>query len=511
MTARALLVPALSAAGLALLAVGCSCSDERPNTQVMVTIDADPGVRMMSRQLQVYVYGPPADAEGVPITVSFDRAFDVADFGWPITVALAPTDRDPTRRYRVEGIAQTAAGAHVATVRAVSGYVEGQTLWLRLRLIDACIGVTCEDPGQTCIGPDACGDSRIDPGMLPPWTAPDAGMTGMDGGPPPDGGAECVDADCDDGFECTLDFCGPGGVCTSVPRDVMCDDGEVCTDDTCTGEGPDGCGHTPNTLGCNDGVYCNGIDVCAGGECQHPGDPCLGSTTCSETMGGCIGCSATSPCPTGGETFGTCTYADPTCDEVGSQPRTTISYECVATLCVETRVEDTVDCGRRTTEGVSCGATSCGSFGACAGATACALSGTQSRTCMDRACASGTCETATRADSRSCARDTDGDFCNDGNACTDMEMCASGVCSGGIYVCDAGGLDAGRDSGVDAGRDSGLPMTSDGGTWPCQTNASLCDDGTTCTDDSCDPLVAGHDANGCINLLNGSCLPDAAI
>jgi hypothetical protein len=496
LSSRALALGVVTAALMlsSVTGAGCSCSQLRDNTQVIASIDADPGVRMRARVLHVLVYGPPYDTNGVPVFVVRDVTFDLSSYEWPIVVALAPEGRDATRRYRVEAIALDASDAHVATARAISGYVAEQTLLLPVRLLDRCIGVTCDDPGQTCFGPDDCRDATVDP--IP---FDDGGVPGMDGGLPPDGGAECVDADCDDGFDCTLDFCGPGGACVSMPRDAMCDDGEVCTTDACTGTGAgDGCTHEPNTVACDDGVYCNGIDVCAGGTCVHPGDPCSGMTTCSEAMGACIGCAMRSDCPADDETLGECTYAE-ACAEVAMQPRMTITYDCVATICAESRVTDSVACGSRSTAGTSCGATTCGGYGPCSGATECALVGMQSRTCTDRVCGSGTCGTSARSETTTCSRDTNGTLCEDGNPCTDMDMCMGGVCAPGIYECDAGdfdaGFDAGHDSGVDGSRDAG--RDADAGP-PCVAMPSLCDDSDPCTTDTCGP--GPGDANGCSHV-----------
>ena len=80
---------------------------------------------------------------------------------------------------------------------------------------------------------------------------------------------ECLDI-CDE----TNDRCeSPGGTpCTS--------DGRPCTADVCDAGV---CTHPNQDVACDDGVFCNGPDVCAAGECDiHEGDPCTSGGECSD-------------------------------------------------------------------------------------------------------------------------------------------------------------------------------------------------------------------------------------
>src|SRR5262249_31647762 len=96
-------------------------------------------------------------------------------------------------------------------------------------------------------------------------------------------------ASCDDGFFCdgtdTCDGAGgcvnhPGDPCTSGPECAQtCNeaadncfdlattpcttDGNVCTDDHCDGAGA--CAHSANSAPCDDNLFCDGADTCAGG------------------------------------------------------------------------------------------------------------------------------------------------------------------------------------------------------------------------------------------------------
>jgi hypothetical protein len=58
--------------------------------------------------------------------------------------------------------------------------------------------------------------------------------------------------------------------------------------------------HTNNSESCDDGLYCNGADVCSGGECGHAGSPCSGTTAqCDEASDGCVQCLTDDQCNDG--------------------------------------------------------------------------------------------------------------------------------------------------------------------------------------------------------------------
>jgi hypothetical protein len=102
---------------------------------------------------------------------------------------------------------------------------------------------------------------------------------------------ECaIDADCDDGNECTTDTCG-GGLCSRTNNSASCDDGNACTtgdaceNGTCVGLIP---------VACDDGSACNGVETChpelgcRAGEpvdCSDPGE-CQVNPRCED--GECV-------------------------------------------------------------------------------------------------------------------------------------------------------------------------------------------------------------------------------
>ncbi len=96
----------------------------------------------------------------------------------------------------------------------------------------------------------------------------------------------CVPQGCSDDVPCTLDTCEATG-CVHVPQDSQCGGGNVCATPRC--DPSSGCGFANTQAPCDDGVFCNGKDTCAGGTCsQHAGDPCDG-LMCVEQSSSCHG------------------------------------------------------------------------------------------------------------------------------------------------------------------------------------------------------------------------------
>lgn len=462
-----------------------SACGRAPATELVVVVDSDLGIPAEMDAVRVRVTRPDrtmADqtqpltgASDLPLTLGI-----VAD-----GASLGPID------VVAEGVLR---GTVVVSRSARTTLVRGETRVLTLYLVRSCIGTTCP-AGQSCT---EHGCAPLEVVTLPPWTGTpprlgedagfvdagprDAGM--LDGGPRdaslPDAGPCTVDGDCDDGVACTADRC-TAGTCDHAANDAACDDHEPCTDDHCA---PSGCAHDPNTVPCDDGVFCNGIDVCGGGVCTHPGDPCLSPTTCDETQGHCVGCTSRAQCPADVMgTYGACNYADG-CDQDGTMDRTDITYACVANACMATPQTVSAPCSR-STEGQSCGSSSCDPFGACSYGSTCATSGTMSQTCTDLTCASGTCHPVGRTATASCSRATDGQSCgatscDPWGACewpstcattaTRHRTCHDPACAGGS--CGSGNTRMEADtmgcSRTTEGMSCGAAMTCQGGSCaPC--------------------------------------------
>lgn len=115
--------------------------------------------------------------------------------------------------------------------------------------------------------------------------------------------------DCQDNDACTVDTCEQGG-CRHLPFNCSddlfcnglescvagscqpgtpqpCNDGVACTIDSCNEE-VDACDHVPNHSACDDGTFCNGVEICSATfGCEVGTDPCPG-LTCNEDADACF-------------------------------------------------------------------------------------------------------------------------------------------------------------------------------------------------------------------------------
>jgi hypothetical protein len=93
-------------------------------------------------------------------------------------------------------------------------------------------------------------------------------------------------AGCNDGDACTVNDVCQGGTCGGAP--VSCDDNEPCTSDHCVGPTL-GCQHTPNDAFCDDKNKCTSDKCAVLGGCSHApasgpcddGDLCTGEGACN--------------------------------------------------------------------------------------------------------------------------------------------------------------------------------------------------------------------------------------
>lgn len=124
--------------GLGLAACGDSAAVQ---TQVVVLVDGEPGVREAARALRVRIDSVEAGGNHLDERVTPK---------WPLVLTLRPADGDASRHYRVGVEALGKADAPVALARLQSGYVAGERRFVVLMLEDDCIGVACEDASDTC-------------------------------------------------------------------------------------------------------------------------------------------------------------------------------------------------------------------------------------------------------------------------------------------------------------------------------------------------------------------------
>lgn len=143
----------------------------------------------------------------------------------------------------------------------------------------ACTAESCDDATGSCIStPDssACAANEI--------CDPAAGCKAKPCG---------SDAACDDGVFCDgVERC-VAGVCEPATP-VVCDDGLDCTVDGCD-EAMDRCAFRPNDAFCNDGLFCDGVEVCdASAGCLTTQAPTCDDAnactvdSCSDAAGMCV-------------------------------------------------------------------------------------------------------------------------------------------------------------------------------------------------------------------------------
>jgi hypothetical protein len=281
-------------------------------------------------------------------------------------------------------------------------------------------------------------------------------------------------ADCDDDNFCTLDETCVAGKCKPAAT-LNCNDDNPCTDDSCA---PDsGCNHAFNVDSCSDGDACSLIDICDGGVCTgtttkicNDFNPCT-DDTCDKDEG-CVFTPNEAVCSDGNA----CTDGDH-CGDGWCQPGEIISCDdndpctddsCgLVAGCVHTLNNAPCDDGDLCTVSDSC------ETGVCQPGPA--LSCTDDNPCTDDDCKPGVGCTYSHNDSP----------CDDGQVCTDVDICAGGVCVPGPTL--------------------------------------ICDDGNTCTDDSCEPDVgckyidndvSCDDGSVCTDgdiCTNGACIPGPAL
>ncbi len=258
--------------------------------------------------------------------------------------------------------------------------------------------------------------------------------------------ATAISATCDDGSLCTVNDACAAGKCGGATAN--CDDANPCTTDSC--DDKLGCVHVNNTASCDDGDPCTTGDICKDAVCQsgatnncnctadadcaqyEDADKCNGTLYCSKS-------SAPYVCKINPITVVTC---DPSADTL-----------CQIKQCDPT---DAVCKFVAQNDGKSCDDNNVCTTGEVCAATACTPQGSVS--CDDsNPCTTDACDSVS-----GCSHVANTSGCDDGNACTNGDTCATGTCAG---------------------------------------TAISCNDGFACTADSCDPV------KGCVNtpLNNDVC------
>jgi len=299
-------------------------------------------------------------------------------------------------------------------------------------------GTPCQADNNVCTGQDACADGNCVPGKL--VNCNDKNPCTTDSCDPKGGCLNTPAAGaCDDGDKCTFqDTCG-GGTCKGKPLDVKtaCTDKNECTVDSCDKD--KGCVQKPVVDGnkCDDGNQCSVSDTCQKGLCKG------GTNVCA--------CKVDSDCKS--KEDGNACNGTLFCDKSGG-----VSQCKVNPLTI-------VKCDTSTDN--FCKKTSCNVN-------------------------TGKCEAALKADKTPC--DADGSLCSAGDTCQkgackpgallpcdDKSPCTVDSCDpkkGCVHTPKAGPCDADGDA---------CTVNDSCSAGKCVAGKKKdCDDGTTCTADSCD-------------------------
>jgi hypothetical protein len=310
---------------------------------------------------------------------------------------------------------------------------------------------------------------------------------------------------CSDGNACTLNDECQGGICASGGQ-ANCNDGNLCTDDTCNPK--TGCGHSDNDEPCDDGDPCTTQDACSGGKCTGgPALPCDDFNPCTaEACKPGQGCTY-APAPGWCDDGNACT-TDDVCSNGKCTPGPDVECNddnpCTKDACSSdvgcyfTKTAGPCDDGNPCTLNDQCKAGFCspGPLVSCS----------DGNPCTDDSCdAKGLCQHVPNQAA-----------CDDGNACTTSDHCAQGKCTyEGLADCDdsnycttdscdplQGCLHTLNSAPCDDG--DTCTLNDKCALGKCVPGVQLnCDDGLVCTTDSCD-----H-PQGCLHEFNTAPCNDA--
>ncbi len=291
--------------------------------------------------------------------------------------------------------------------------------------------------------------------------------------------------DCNDGVSCTVDSCDPATGCSHTADATLCDDGVGCTTDTC--DPANDCTHAPDDAACSDNDVCTGIETCDLSAGCVPGTPLDCNDNVSCTVDSCdpaSGC-AHSPDDTLCDDGVSCTVDS--CDaqaDCTHTPDDTVCSDNDVCTGIET-CDLTADCVPGTpldcNDGISCTADTCDPLAGC------------SHTPDDTACDDGVgCTTDTCDPANDCTHVPDDAACSDNDVCTGIETCdlAADCVPGTPLDCN---------DGISCTADTCDPLAG------CShaPDDTACDDGVGCTTDTCDP------ASGCGHVPDATSCDDA--
>ena len=296
--------------------------------------------------------------------------------------------------------------------------------------------------------------------------------------------------DCNDNNPCNgVEVCAPDTGCVPGVA-LICDDGNPCTDDSCGAE--EGCLFEANEANCNDGNECTAGDHCEAGFCVYEGltqcnDDNVCTTDSCDPEQGCLHLLNTAPCDDGD----LCTTAD-ICELGeclgGAQLTCDDGNDCTADSC-----EAGVGCEFVPTEGECDDGTACTLGDICFQGLCVATSFLDCED--DNLCTDDSCDPAD-----GCIHEANQLGCDDGDACTLVDVCDGGFCVGsGAPLCDDLNVctDDSCEPAIGCVQTDNTVECDDGNkctpfddclNGDCVgTGVAVCDDKNICTDDSCDP------------------------
>jgi hypothetical protein len=392
--------------------------------------------------------------------------------------------------------------------------------------IDTCVGSTClhtPDLGASCEDNDVCTLTTTcnDQGFCTDGTAPpcdDDNPCTIDTCDPVSGCTHTPVANntaCDDGEYCTVGDVCTAGVCGGAPRN--CSDGIACTVDTCN-EATDQCVHTGNHVVCSNGQYCDGVEVCNPATGCEAGPPVICSDgiactldTCNETTDQCDHVASHGAC----NDMLFCNGVE-TCSPVhGCQAGTPVNCSD-GIACTVDACDEMID---QCTHSPNHGACSNGQF--CDGAELCdTAAGCVAGPAIDCgdgvACTVDSCNEATdqcnhAPNHAACGN---GQYCDGAEICDPVADCKPGTppaCNDGV-ACTVDSCNETTDQCDNVPNDASCSngQYCDGvetchPTQGCKAGAAVsCDDGVSCTTDSCNESAdrCDHVPNDAV-CLNG--------
>ncbi len=312
-------------------------------------------------------------------------------------------------------------------------------------------------------------------------------------------GTQCVLCNLPDGWSCDDDlWCNGGdacqnGQCQRADPPVI-DDGIPCTLDSCveSGNGNGQVLHEPDDSLCQNGLFCDGPEVCdISRGCEAGETPSFGDgITCTEDV---------------------CNEGNDLSDNLGEILHLPDNGACVSTNpCMAGTCSPTSDCEyAEVLDGTACQISS-GAIGNCQDGS-CVVECQSDSDCNDGIpCTLDSCN----PQSAKCEQQPDDSACDDGNACTDdrcqawvgcvPEFDDSNPCDDGLFCsindhCESGVCLAEANPCTDA--ISCTEDSCDETSRAClhQPDDSVCDDGLDFTEDSCD------DSAGCVFVESGHC------